>query len=342
MKFLGFLFALIHSAFCFQGLPEVNFSLIHDDIILSPKQIQMRKYNGIKDATIKERWNNRWENNIVPYQLSNKYTSHEKMIIEDALKTISEVSCFRFPKRTTEKNYLDIDKRDGCYSYVGKVGGRQLLSLSRGCIYGFIIIHEVLHVLGLEHEHQRPDRDEFIKIIYSNVEPDKMSNFGKIPEDDVYYKEHPYDYRSIMHYDGSAFGKTDPKTGRKMVTMIPLQSGIELHDNYELTDLDIRKINDLGKCKMNNRKETTNSSCVDHSQNCSKFKSDGLCDSPKYKSLMQKQCAQSCGYCRNKALRNPSCHDKVVECPAFVANGFCDSKSYDSSILCPKSCGLCN
>lgn len=139
------------------------------------------------------------------------------------MRTISEVSCFRFPKRTTERNYLDIDKRDGCYSFVGKVGGRQLLSLSGGCVYSFIIIHEILHVLGLEHEHQRPDRDQYLKIIYKNVDSDKVSNFELISSDDVYYKEHPYDYRSIMHYDGTAFGKTDRRTGQKLVTMIPLR-----------------------------------------------------------------------------------------------------------------------
>lgn len=151
--------------------------------------------------------------------------SSRRKIIEKSIKKIEEISCFRFPKRTSEKNYLDIDKRDGCYSFVGKIGGRQILSLSGGCIYSFIIIHELFHVLGIEHEHQRPDRDQFIKIIYNNVDPDKMSNFALISPNDVYYKEHPYDYRSIMHYDGTAFGKNDPKTGKKLATMVPLQVG---------------------------------------------------------------------------------------------------------------------
>uniref|UniRef100_A0A914Y5F9 Metalloendopeptidase n=1 Tax=Panagrolaimus superbus TaxID=310955 RepID=A0A914Y5F9_9BILA len=223
-------------------------SILHDDIILSPKQIQMRKFNGAKNVAIKEKRNNRWENNIVPYKLSNRYTTSEKLIIENSLKAIEKVSCFRFPKYTYQKNFLDIDKQDGCYSYVGKIGGRQLLSLSEGCVYDFIIIHEVMHVLGLEHEHQRPDRDKYIKIQYQNVESDKMANFGLISPNEVDYKDHPYDYQSIMHYDGTAFGKRDPQTGKKLVTMMPLKTGIELLDNFKLTTLDIEKLNSLGKC----------------------------------------------------------------------------------------------
>ena len=80
-----------------------------------------------------------------------------------------------------------------------------------------------MHVLGLEHEHQRPDRDQYIKVEYKNVEPDKMANFGLISPNEVEYKSEPYDYQSIMHYDGTAFGKRDPRTGQKLVTMIPLK-----------------------------------------------------------------------------------------------------------------------
>lgn len=60
---------------------------------------------------------------------------------------------------------------------VGKIGGRQLVSLAAGCLYDYIIWHEIMHALGLEHEHQRPDRDKFIKIQKHNVDPDKLGIF---------------------------------------------------------------------------------------------------------------------------------------------------------------------
>jgi hypothetical protein len=54
--------------------------------------------------------------------------------------------------------------------------GRQTLSLDDRCILASIpglIVHELMHTLGFYHEHQRPDRDEFVSINLKNVEPSK-------------------------------------------------------------------------------------------------------------------------------------------------------------------------
>lgn len=34
---------------------------------------------------------------------------------------------------------------------------------------------------------------------------------------------HVYDYYSIMHYDGTAFGRFDRKSKKRLVTMIPIK-----------------------------------------------------------------------------------------------------------------------
>lgn len=64
-----------------------------------------------------------------------------------------------------------------CWSDVGMIGLRQTLSLDDRCILASIpglIVHELMHTLGFYHEHQRPDRDEFVSIDLNNVEPSKQ------------------------------------------------------------------------------------------------------------------------------------------------------------------------
>ena len=74
--------------------------------------------------------------------------------------------------------------------------------LAQDCTMGNII-HEIGHLIGLWHEHNRADRDQYITVALSNVDPSFMPNFLRNVEDGATLGI--YDYSSIMHYPANAF-----------------------------------------------------------------------------------------------------------------------------------------
>ncbi len=63
------------------------------------------------------------------------------------------------------------------------------------------ILHELGHIIGLMHEHQRPDRDNYISVRWDNIPLEDRTQFMYMEPDTYVYYEYPYDYNSIMHYD---------------------------------------------------------------------------------------------------------------------------------------------
>ena len=64
--------------------------------------------------------------------------------------TLLQFIFHRFVGREKQKDWLRIFKGDdgACWSYLGKTGGEQPLSLGKGCPGTGVVTHEIMHTLG--------------------------------------------------------------------------------------------------------------------------------------------------------------------------------------------------
>ncbi|XP_023215965.1 astacin-like metalloprotease toxin 5 [Centruroides sculpturatus] len=186
-----------------------------------------------------------WTDGIVPYAVDPAAKINMKLV-NAVMKEFEEKTCIKFVPRKKEKNYIFIYKGRGCHSKVGMMGGRQQLSLGTGCLNKGILFHELCHALGFYHEHNRPDRDEYIEIIESNLLPNAKSQFKKYKADGIRLLTN-YSYDTVMHYGSTSFSKDrssftmKPKKGQSVLK--------EVHEKSSLTENDVKYIKILYKCE---------------------------------------------------------------------------------------------
>ncbi|KAM6973287.1 high choriolytic enzyme 1-like [Aplochiton taeniatus] len=190
-------------------------------------------------------WGKWTDGNVyIPYSIANHYSSRELQIIQRGLDSFSSVSCIRFrPRRSSDRDYISIESRSGCYSYVGRSGNGQTVSLSRqGCLYHSTVQHELLHALGFNHEQTRNDRDNHIRVYWENIIDDMKYNFNKIA---TLNQGTSYDYNSVMQYEKYAFSKNNRPT------MVPIpNSNIALGRATQMSRNDIDRLNRLYQCSF--------------------------------------------------------------------------------------------
>ncbi|XP_067118933.1 astacin-like metalloprotease toxin 5 [Centruroides vittatus] len=133
-------------------------------------------------------------------------------------------TCVRFVQRTNEKNYVRIFKGPGCFSKVGRNKGEQVLSLAKGCWNHGTIVHELNHVVGFYHEQNRPDRDEYLKVFWENIEQDMEAQFVKFTPHEMRLLNE-FDYNSVMLYGERFFSKDGHSR-----TLEALKPGVSLID----------------------------------------------------------------------------------------------------------------
>ncbi|GJQ68473.1 hypothetical protein Trydic_g17050 [Trypoxylus dichotomus] len=230
--------------------PEVTPGLFQGDMALTNEV-----YNYWRVGLNWEVFPNRlWKNGIVPYVISPLYGPSEYVTIYKAIKIINFMTCIRFvPWDGKVKDYLliwPIQEPRGCWSYVGRFGGAQILSLQPpddtgpNCLGSEgRAIHELMHALGVFHEQSRWDRDRFVKIHTENIIPRYKANFDKQSLENTTYS-FEYDFNSIMHYGKYYFSKARGKP-----TITPKKSDVKrIGQRQAMSKGDCLKLNDLYRC----------------------------------------------------------------------------------------------
>jgi hypothetical protein len=147
-----------------------------------------------------------WPGGVIPYDLS-KLTPPQQDIVRRAMQRWRDTGAkIKFIPRTTEAEYVYFTGKTDAgnnTSHTGFIPGHR----SEINITAFwwrqnewMPAHELGHVLGFHHEHQRWDRDRFVTIHYENIKPGRAHDYDWIAQTNWLVSGLPYDYRSIMHY----------------------------------------------------------------------------------------------------------------------------------------------
>ena len=137
--------------------------------------------------------------------------------------------------RTNEPDYVAFtlaadDDSGACASYIGRTGGRQEIMGSHLCATG-TLVHELGHAIGLFHEQEHVDRDRFVVIDESKVDPEQVHNYQ--PKSNR-RSASPYDFGSLMHYGSGSFSRD----GQVTMETIPPGVFINQRNGYSAGDLE--------------------------------------------------------------------------------------------------------
>ncbi|XP_027884525.1 meprin A subunit beta [Xiphophorus couchianus] len=186
----------------------------------------------------------RWPTTI-PYYLEDSLDINTKGVILKAFDQYRLKTCIDFTPWKGEENYISVFKGSGCYSSVGnRRVGKQQLSIGSNCDRLGTVEHEFLHALGFWHEQSRADRDDYVNIIWEQIEPGKEHNFKTYDDTVSNALGVPYDYGSVMHYSKTAFNINSEPT---IVTKIPQFMDV-IGQRMEFSASDLAKLNLLYNC----------------------------------------------------------------------------------------------
>ena len=142
-----------------------------------------------------------WSFGVIPYE---PHPSHEFWhIIQSAIIEInSKTNIILREKISSDKSwiYFTCDKTKSNFAHVGMHQGGTQVNVK----HNVRALHELGHVIGMIHEHQRSDRDEHLEMKEKNFNEKDLGTHQSILRKEAFCYGTPYDINSCMHYWSTA------------------------------------------------------------------------------------------------------------------------------------------
>lgn len=197
-----------------------------------------------------------WPKRRIPFKLPENFAFKNEW--DEVVAEFSKAKVSWVPASSDDKDFVNIEVdnslKDCSRTYLGRVGGSQTLKVCGGNSGNlkWSLIHLASHAVGLIHEHQRPDRDKFIRFSFSKSGTSSNTRYSKIVN---YLMNSPYDIRSVTHLNS---------TEDSAITAF---DGSKIDVNARLTKYDLLKVELLydPKASLESIDEDDDLTCDDES-----------------------------------------------------------------------------